>query len=105
MTWQRVAALDELPENGLLKAATSDGDILLVRIGGSVFATQLNCTHESDDLSGGTVEDGKIVCGFHYASFDPGTGGVVSQPQDGGEASGLKIYPVRTENGDIMVDA
>lgn len=105
MTWQKVANLSEVPENGLAKFATSSGEILLIRMGERLFATQPNCTHESDDLSGGSLEDGKLVCGFHYAAFDPATGEALGQPQDGGAATALRTYAVRTENGDVLVDA
>ena len=104
MTWQKVADLSGLPANGLARLTTSSGEILLIRMDEKLFATQLNCTHESDDLSGGSLEEGKLVCGFHYASFDPATGEAIGQPEGGGRATALRTYAVRTENGNVLVD-
>lgn len=104
MTWQKVASLAELPENGLFRGVAGSTGILIVRMGDSLFATQLNCTHEDDDLSGGTLEDGNIVCGFHYATYDPRSGAVIAPPQGGGEAAQLRTYEVKAVGDDVMVN-
>ncbi len=104
MTWHRIAGVSELPESGLFRAEADGKGILLVKTGGKLFATQLRCAHEDDDLSTGTLEDGKIVCGFHFASYDPNSGKLVTPPQDGGDAGSLKTYSVKAENDDVLVD-
>lgn len=104
MVWHRATAEKELPPNGMTRIEALGKEILLVRIGENVYATQLRCTHEEDDLSNGTIEEGNIVCGFHFANFNPASGEVVAHPQDGGEAFPLKTYSVKIENGDILVD-
>ncbi len=104
MTWHKAALIDEVADNALTRVEVQGREILLVRSGGNIFATQLRCTHEDDDLSSGTLEDGRIVCGFHYATYDPQSGDVVAPPQDGGEASRLMTYGVRVEQGEVLVD-
>ena len=104
MVWHKALADKEMPANGMARIEAPGKNLLLVKIGEKVYATQLKCTHEDDDLSGGTIEGGNIVCGFHFATYSPATGEVIAPPQDGGEARPLKTYPVKIENGDILVD-
>lgn len=99
-----MVSISEMPGYGLLRVELEGNEILLIRVGDRFFATSLRCTHENDDLSTGMLEDGKIVCGLHFATYDPATGEVISPPQDGGEARPLKTYPVRVEGQEIMVD-
>ena len=104
MVWQSVAKLSEIPASGLFKCETGSTEILIIRSGEKLFATSLRCTHENDDLSNGTLEDGKLVCSFHYASFNPSTGDVLSAPDDGGDVKPLKTYSIKVDNGEVMVD-
>lgn len=104
MTWQKVGALSDIADNTLTKVDVQGTEILIIRMGDRLFATQLRCTHEDDDLSNGTLEDGKIVCSYHYATYDPATGGVLSQPQDSGEATDLKTYGIELRDGEVLVD-
>ncbi|MBX8631761.1 MAG: Rieske (2Fe-2S) protein [Thermoplasmata archaeon] len=104
MTWYRAAQLNSINQSGLLRAEVGGKEILLIRSGNNLYATSLRCTHENDDLSSGTLEDGNIVCGFHFATYSPATGEVISPPQDGGEATPLKTYRVKIEGEDIMVE-
>ncbi|MEM3851718.1 MAG: Rieske 2Fe-2S domain-containing protein [Methanomassiliicoccales archaeon] len=104
MTWVKVAEISSLPPEGLTRADANGVPVLIVTTGGKIYATQGLCTHEMDDLSNGSLENGNIVCGFHYATFQPSTGEVISQPQDGGEATPLKTYAVKIEDGKVLVD-
>lgn len=104
MTWQKVGVLSDFADNGLSRAEVQGTEILIIRMGENLSATQLRCTHEDDDLSKGTLEDGKIVCSYHYATYDPSTGEVLSQPQDSGEATRLKTYAIKLVNGEVLVD-
>jgi 3-phenylpropionate/trans-cinnamate dioxygenase ferredoxin subunit len=104
MVWKKVCDISSLPQSGLTRAEVDGQELLVVSMDGKYFVTQLRCTHEQDDLSNGMLENGNIVCGFHYATFNPASGEVVSQPQDGGEATPLKTYSVKIEAGELLVD-
>ena len=104
MTWQKVGPLSDIADNGLTRVEVQGNEILIIRMGENLHATQLRCTHEDDDLSKGTLEDGKIVCSYHYATYDPSTGDVLSQPQNGGEATRLRTYATQLVNGELLVD-
>jgi nitrite reductase/ring-hydroxylating ferredoxin subunit len=104
MAWHVAANIDELPEAGLFRAEVEGKEILLIRTADRIFATSLRCTHENDDLSTGTLENGNIVCGFHYATYSPSTGEVLAGPQDGGDARPLQTFSVKIEGSAVMVD-
>lgn len=104
MSWHKVGSLSDIADNGLTRAEVEGTELLIVRMGERLFATQLRCTHEDDDLSKGTLEDGKIVCSYHYATYDPADGEVMSQPQNGGEATKLRTYGIKLEDGEVLVD-
>lgn len=104
MAWHRATSLTEIPENGLQRVEVEGTELLIVKIGEKIFATQLRCTHKDDDLSAGTIENGNIVCSYHYATYNPATGEVLSPPEDGGEARALRTYGVKTEGDDVLVD-
>ncbi len=104
MAWQRVANLGGIPVSGLLRTQAGSIEILIIRDGEKLFATSLRCTHENDDLSNGMLEGGNLICSFHYATFNPSTGAVVSAPEDGGDVKPLKVYDVKVENDEVLVN-
>jgi 3-phenylpropionate/trans-cinnamate dioxygenase ferredoxin component len=95
-----VAELAELP-NGCLRRELLDGHgLVLARTGDTVFACQGMCPHEKADLSQGRVENGRLICPRHLASFDLQDG----QCSAGWKLERLRLYPVRVEDGRIAVD-
>jgi len=74
--------------------------IALYRLDGEVFATSNVCTHQFAILSDGFVEDGCIECPLHAAQFDIKTGNVISGPA----LTSIATYPVRREDGKLLID-
>jgi 3-phenylpropionate/trans-cinnamate dioxygenase ferredoxin subunit len=68
--------------------------------GGIYYATDGLCTHEHVHLAGGLVMDHIIECPKHNGQFDYRTGEAVRPPV----CVNLKTYPVRVENGNVMID-
>jgi nitrite reductase (NADH) small subunit len=50
-------------------------------------------------LGQGYVESGKIVCPWHGWEYEPQTGELVGDPK-----SKLDVFPIKIENGDVMVE-
>ena len=96
-----VAALDEIPEMGVLGVDGPDGRaICLVRFGGEVAAFADECTHQAFPLSAGEVRaDGTLECVWHGARFDCLTGAVRREPA----TDSLTPYPVRVDGGRVLV--
>jgi len=96
-----VAALDEVPEMGVLGAQGPDGrQICLVRFEGHVSAFGDECTHQAFPLSAGDVHpDGSLECVWHGARFNCRTGAVLREPA----TDPLTVYSVRIEGDRVLV--
>lgn len=104
MTWYKVTKESSMKDGDLFKAKIEDREVLLIRSKDSYYATSTLCTHEEYDLSEGFLDDGALICPNHFATFNPKDGSVVSPPDGSGDISALKSYPVKVENGEVLVD-
>ncbi len=69
-----VGASEEFPEGSITARVVGDAEIVVIRQGGELFALPDRCTHQRYPLSDGELEDGKIRCLHHGATFDLHTG-------------------------------
>ena len=97
-----VATIDTLPDGGLLRVMLESHALVLARRGDAVYAFQGTCPHEKADLSQGRIENDRLICPRHLASFAL-SDGAVSAGWD--NVAALKLYPARIEGDDIAVDA
>lgn len=97
----RVAALDDLPEGGLLGVVLPDGErVCLLNDGGEVRAVGDECPHQGFALSSGELlGNGTIECVWHGARFDCRSGAVVRGPAE----EALAIYEARVVGDDVFV--
>jgi apoptosis-inducing factor 3 len=100
MAWQKVASLDALRDGGVLGVEVDGTEIALFRIGDEVHATDGVCTHAHALLADGFVEGDTIECPLHQAQFEIRTGKALSGPA----TEDLKVYPVKIDGGDILID-
>lgn len=92
--WYPVARIDEIGEEPF-KATLLDVDLALFRDAGGHAAAVLDmCPHRLVRLSGGTVENGQIICPFHGLHFD-GTGQCTLVPALGDRGKLPSSYRVR----------
>lgn len=98
--WTTVARLADLPQNTPFRAETEALTLVLVRQGDLVDAFADSCSHQGGSLSEGRVVDDCLECPLHHTCFrlsdgEPVSGpGVFAQPR----------YPVRIENGMVLVE-
>src|SRR5258708_5383976 len=95
----KVAAIDDL-EEGELMAGEGDGEpVCLAKVDDNVYAFTGNCTHIGGPLHKGELDGEGLTCPRHRAQFNVCTGKVLRGParQD------IQTYPVRVENGSILV--
>jgi nitrite reductase/ring-hydroxylating ferredoxin subunit len=81
------------------------GDWAVINADGVRYAVSRRCRHLRADLANGEVDDeGCLVCPWHRARYDPGSGRMVLGPQGGFEkVPGLdlafiqltKVWPLR----------
>lgn len=101
MAWIRIAATSQLQDDEVMPIALGDTQLALFRSGGEFHVTDNVCTHQYALLSDGYVEDGCVECPLHQARFDLRTGEAMCAPA----TQPIRIYPVRVEGGDVLVDA
>lgn len=93
----KAATVGEIPEGEGKPITVAGKTIALFNIGGEYFAIDDMCPHRGGSLGRGTVEGEWVFCPLHAWKFNLKTG---LMPMAGGVAS----YPVRVENGDILVE-
>ena len=95
-----VGRADEIAE-GEAKAFPVQGrEIVVARVGGTLYGFSDICTHRGCNLSmGGEIDGSSITCECHGSVFDMTTGAVVEGPAEDPVAT----FPVRDEGGDLQI--
>ena len=100
MTFIKIAAASELPASGEAREFEVAGKaICIANINGSICAMDNVCLHEGGPLGQGYVDGSKIVCPWHGWEYDAQTGELFDSPK-----SKLDVYPIKVENGDVLLD-
>ena len=102
MAWQKAASLDDLRNRDVIAVDVAGTPVALFRLGDEIRATSGSCTHEFASLADGFVEaeDGSVECPLHQALFDIRTGRALCAPA----TADLKVYPVKIDGPDILID-
>lgn len=103
--WQRVCAVEDVPENGGVCALVNDEQIAIYNFKklGKWYATQNECPHRqqmalSRGMIGTTDETPKVACPFHKKTFSLETGVCLS-----GDDFVLKTYEVKVEKEVVYI--
>jgi len=100
MAYQKLTTQSDLPAPGEAKEFECAGKTLCVaNVNGTITAIENVCLHMGGRLGQGYIEDGKIVCPWHGWEYDSQTGALEGDPK-----SKLDVYPIKVENGEVMVD-
>lgn len=98
--WQDVAAWGDLVPGAACMVTVDDEPVMLVRVGGRVFAVEALCTHEDQELASGCVaEDGAWECAHHGGRFDLASGRAMRMPA----VAPLRTWRVRVVDGRVLV--
>ena len=73
-TWQRVLALDELPENRVTSVSVGEYALAITRYQGQYGAFDERCPHQGGPLGQGSIERGWLRCPWHGYDCHPLTG-------------------------------
>ena len=99
-TWVRLCAVNEAPKDDEVTEVEAGGvAVCLARIQGRFHAMDNACPHRQGPLGQGWVEGQAVICPWHAWAFDVTTG-EAAEP----EHAQVKIFPIREENGDLVVD-
>ena len=100
--WLDVATVADFPDGTVRVTELDDGrQVAVFNVGGRFYAIEDRCSHEDENLSGGTVENGEIVCPRHGAHFSLLTGAALSAPA----YEPVATFPIRVDNGIVRVSA
>ncbi|WP_375691352.1 nitrite reductase small subunit NirD [Pseudooceanicola sp. LIPI14-2-Ac024] len=100
MNWIDIGALDDVPLRGARLVKTRVGCIGLFRTGeAEVFAVSNTCPHKGGPLNEGIVHGRRVTCPLHNMVFDLETG-----EAQGADEGRIATYPVRVEDGRILLD-
>ncbi|WP_373482094.1 Rieske (2Fe-2S) protein [Acetobacterium sp.] len=107
MGFQKVAEIQEFEKTEKKLVELEDKKILLTKVDGSYYAISNKCPHMGGSLYKGTLEDGVITCPRHGAKYDAKTGKGLGKPKIlflEFKMENEDSYPVKVEDGDILID-
>jgi nitrite reductase/ring-hydroxylating ferredoxin subunit len=73
--------------------------ICVANVNGTYSALDNVCPHRGGPLGQGMIEGGKVVCPWHGWAWDAKTGVAMQDPN-----MKVAVYPVKIENGDVLVE-
>ena len=98
--WIDIGALAAIPRQGARLVKTMAGCVAVFRTADDrVFALDDRCPHKGGPLSQGIVHDGRVTCPLHNWVID-----LESGRAQGADVGATLTYPVRVENGRLMLD-
>ncbi|QDC10730.1 nitrite reductase small subunit NirD [Oceanicola sp. D3] len=101
MSWIDICAIEDIPERGARIVKTAEGCVAVFRTGpDEVFATSNSCAHKGGPLSEGIVHDRKVTCPLHNWVYSLETG-----EAQGADEGRIATYPVRIDDGRVLLDA
>jgi len=98
--WVMLCPEAEAPTEGTTAELETHGvAVCLARVDGEFHAIDNWCPHRRDPLGAGWVEGNSVVCPWHSWAFNVHTG-IADAPETGRVA----VFPVKVEDGDVMVN-
>jgi nitrite reductase (NADH) small subunit len=99
-TFTKLTTQSDLPALDEAKEFPCGGKTICVaNIKGSYSAMDNVCPHRGGPLGQGMIEGGKVVCPWHGWAWDTKTG-----QADQNCDMKVSIYPLKIENGDVLVE-
>ena len=99
-TFTKLTTQADLPQSNEAKEfRCGDKEICIANVNGEFSAMENICLHRGGPLGQGTIENGKVICPWHGWAWDPKTGEAAHNAN-----AKLAVYPVKIENGDVLVE-
>ena len=98
--FSKLTTQSELPAvNQAKEFSCGNKEICIANVNGSYSAMDNVCLHQGGPLGQGTIEKGEVVCPWHGWAYDPKTGAAAHNAN-----AKVAVYPLKIENGDVMVE-
>ena len=95
----KLASTADLPAlNEVKELPYADKLICVANVDGEIHAMENTCLHRGGPLGQGVMEKGKVICPWHGWAWDPKTG------QAGPPDAKIAVYPVKIENGELLIE-
>jgi nitrite reductase/ring-hydroxylating ferredoxin subunit len=114
MAWTKILEAKALSPGAREVVKVGNRNILVLNHENQFYAVENSCPHLKLPMKSGKIKDGAIVCSFHRSAFDlntgevktwcpwpPGVGKLLSMVS---EAKTLPAFPVRVEDGNILIN-
>jgi nitrite reductase (NADH) small subunit len=99
MAFVKVGALKLLRPGSAMQVEIGDNAVAVCNVGGILYAIDGICPHSGGPLGHGALDGPILTCPYHAREFDCRTG---TSDTDG--YLPLTTYPVKVEDGEILVD-
>lgn len=99
MGWQKVTTLAELAEGSVQLFPREDGDFLVCKVEGAVYALDNECPHAGGPLAMGNFCPPLIACPWHAWEFDCRTGECVHSAK-----AKVPTYLVEIRDDEVWVE-
>jgi nitrite reductase (NADH) small subunit len=100
MAFIKLATESELPPAGEAREFPCGVKVICIaNVNGTISAMDNVCLHRGGPLGQGMIEGDKLVCPWHGWQWDPKTGQAANNP-----GARLAVYPIKMENGDVMIE-
>jgi len=100
MTWRAVCRRQDVPSDRGWPVRIGDAYIAVFAVDGEIRAVENRCLHVGNPLDDGAVSEGCVTCPWHGWRYDLRTGEHLTMF---GRRRGLKTYPVRVEDDQVLV--
>jgi len=95
--WATVASAAELEDGGQKPITIAGRQLLVCRSDGQWFVVENRCSHDHENLFGGTIRKCTIVCPHHGARFHLGTGMAYGAPA----VEPIRVYPTKVTGDEV----
>lgn len=100
-SWIKIGRLDEIPVLGARVIKTAAGCVAVFRAAeNEVFALEDRCPHKGGPLSQGIVHGRSVTCPLHGMVLSLESGEAM-----GADSGSVRTFPLKVEDGYILIDA
>jgi nitrite reductase/ring-hydroxylating ferredoxin subunit len=100
IAYRKVCRVDDLSSGRGITVELDGTELAIFRQGEKIWCTEGRCPHAFELMSKAVLENETVECLAHHYCYELSTG-MATRPVPG--AAMLKLYPVRVEDGDVLV--
>jgi 3-phenylpropionate/trans-cinnamate dioxygenase ferredoxin subunit len=98
--FRKVCHVDDVPDGQGITVELDNTELAIFREGERIWCTEGRCPHAFELMSKAVLEHETVECLAHHYCYELSTGKAI-KPTPG--AAFLKMFPIRLENGDVLV--